>query len=446
MRLLDVALVAALGWATHILRFGAQAPLSPYYGTTILGGALLAALLFPAMGLYRPWRAHGLLTLSARTLSATFALFFLLIFLLGASHTVLGLSRLWLVYWSASTGLALVGLRLGAYGALRALRSRGYNRHSVVIVGCGPRAAELLRKTEESPWAGFHIEAVFGRPDHSPHLGPYPVTPIEALADYADTHTIDEVWIALPLEHGADLHQAINALRTSPANVRYVPDVVDLYLLNHGVSRILDTPVIDLSASPLQGVNGLLKAIEDKVLASLILVLTTPFMVLIAAAIKLTSPGPVFYRQERLGWNGRPFMMLKFRTMPVDAEAQTGPVWNHRSEQRATPTGRFLRRTSLDELPQFINVLKGDMSIVGPRPERPAFVSQFKREIPGYMQKHLVKAGITGWAQINGWRGDSDLQHRIDHDLYYIEHWSLALDFKIIGLTLFHGFVNPNAY
>ncbi len=446
MRLLDVALVAALGWATHILRFGAQTHLSPYYGTTILSGALLAALLFPAMGLYRPWRAHGLLTPSARALSATFALFFLLIFLLGASHTALGLSRLWLAYWSAATGLALVGLRLGAYGILCTLRTRGYNRHSVVIIGCGPRAAELLRKTEESPWAGFHIEAVFGRPDRSPNLGPYPVTPIETLADYVDTHTIDEVWIALPLKHGADLHQALDALRTSSANVRYVPDVVGLYLLNHGVSRLLDTPVIDLSASPLQGVNGLLKTIEDKVLASLILILAAPFMVLIAIGIKLSSPGPVFYRQERLGWNGRTFMILKFRTMPIDTEAQTGPVWNHRSKRRATPFGAFLRRTSLDELPQFINVLKGDMSIVGPRPERPVFVSQFKHEIPGYMQKHLVKAGITGWAQINGWRGDTDLKRRIEHDLYYIEHWSLALDLKIIGLTPFRGLMHPNAH
>ncbi len=290
------------------------------------------------------------------------------------------------------------------------------------------------------------MQAVFGRPEQAPTLGPYPVTPLETLADYADTHLIDEVWIALPLEHGADLRTVLDALRANPASVRYVPDTVGLYLLNHGISRLLDTPMIDLTASPLQGVNGLAKTIEDKMLATLILVLTAPLMVLIAAAIKLTSPGPVFYRQERLGWSGHPFMMLKFRTMPIDAEAQTGPVWNHHAEQRATPFGAFLRRTSLDELPQFINVLKGDMSIVGPRPERPTFVSQFKHEIPGYMQKHLVKAGITGWAQINGWRGDSDLKRRIEHDLYYIEHWSLALDFKIIALTLLRGFAHPNAY
>ncbi len=451
MRLLDVALVAALGWATYILRFGAQAlPLPPYYGTAILGGALLAAILFPAMGLYRPWRAHGLLTPSARTLSATVALFFLLIFLLGASHTALGLSRLWLAYWSAGTGLALVGLRLGAYGTLCALRARGYNRRNVVIVGCGPRAAELLRKTEKSPWTGFHIEAVFGSPDASPNLGPYPVTPIEALADYADTHTIDEVWIALPWEHGADLHQALDALCTSPANVRYVPDVVGLYLLNHGVSRLLDTPVIDLSASPLQGVNGLLKTIEDKVLASLILILAAPFMVLIAIGIKLSSPGPVFYRQRRNGWGGRIIEIWKFRSMHAHRESPGRLTQAHPGDPRVTRFGAFLRRTSLDELPQLFNVLRGGMSLVGPRPHAIEHNSAYKPLIERYMLRHKIKPGITGWAQVNGWRGETDtlekMQRRVEFDLYYIENWSIVFDLKIIALTLLRGFVNRNAY
>ena len=451
MHLLDVALVAALGWATYILRFGAQAPsLPPHYVLAILGGTLLAALLFPAMGLYRPWRAHGLLTPSARALSATFALFFLLIFLLGASHATLDLSRLWLAYWGAATGLALVSLRLGAYGALRALRSRGYNRRSVVIVGCGPRAAELLRKTEESPWSGFYIEAVFGRPDPSPNLGPYPVAPIETLADYADTHTIDEVWIALPLEHGADLHQALDALRTSPANVRYVPDVVDLYLLNHGVSRLLDTPVIDLSTSPFQGVSGLLKAIEDKVLASVLLILAAPFMLLIAIGVKLSSPGSILFRQRRNGWGGRVIEVWKFRSMHAHREAPGQLTQAHPEDPRVTRFGAFLRRTSLDELPQLFNVLQGGMSLVGPRPHAVEHNRAYKPLIERYMLRHKVKPGLTGWAQVNGWRGETDtlekMQRRVEFDLYYIENWSIAFDLKIIALTLLRGFVNRNAY
>jgi putative colanic acid biosynthesis UDP-glucose lipid carrier transferase len=167
---------------------------------------------------------------------------------------------------------------------------------------------------------------------------------------------------------------------------------------------------------------------------------------MIAIAIKLTSKGPVFYRQKRVGWNGKEFEMLKFRSMPENAESSSGPVWATENENRATRVGTFLRKTSLDEFPQFINVLKGDMSIVGPRPERQCFVDQFKNEIPGYMQKHLVKAGITGWAQVNGWRGNTSLEKRIEYDLYYIENWSLAFDLKIIFLTILHGFVNKNAY
>jgi len=162
--------------------------------------------------------------------------------------------------------------------------------------------------------------------------------------------------------------------------------------------------------------------------------------------IKLLSPGPIFYKQERIGWNNEVFNIIKFRTLPIDAEHQSGPVWAQKGEQRATPIGNILRKSSLDELPQFFNVIKGNMSIVGPRPERPHFVEQFKDEIPGYMKKHMVKAGITGWAQVNGWRGNTDLHKRIEYDLYYIENWSLWLDIKIIVLTVFSGFMHKNAY
>jgi putative colanic acid biosynthesis UDP-glucose lipid carrier transferase len=204
--------------------------------------------------------------------------------------------------------------------------------------------------------------------------------------------------------------------------------------------------MLDLSASPMQGIDHALKRAEDVLLSLLILLLISPVMLLVAIGIKLGSRGPVFYRQERVTWSGRKFAMLKFRSMPVDVEQRTGAVWAKRGDGRATKLGAFLRRTSLDELPQFINVLKGDMSIVGPRPERPMFVEQFKERIPGYMQKHMVKAGITGWAQINGWRGDSDLNQRIKHDLYYIEHWSLLFDLRIIALTPVRVFTDRNAY
>jgi len=192
------------------------------------------------------------------------------------------------------------------------------------------------------------------------------------------------------------------------------------------------------------GINHWVKEAEDKFIAFSLLLLISPIIFFVAMGVKLSSPGPIFYRQERVGWNGRRFMMLKFRSMPVETE-NASVTWGNASAKNPTPFGAFLRRYSLDELPQFLNVLKGDMSIVGPRPERPMFVDEFKKTIPGYMKKHVVKAGITGWAQINGLRGDTDLNQRIEHDLYYIENWSLWLDLKIILLTPFRGMLNGNA-
>jgi putative colanic acid biosynthesis UDP-glucose lipid carrier transferase len=226
-----------------------------------------------------------------------------------------------------------------------------------------------------------------------------------------------------------------------------VPDMSSLRMLNQSVSQIDGIPIINMSVSPMQRGNLLAKWLEDKVLSILILLLISPLMLIISLAVALTSPGPVFYTQERISWNGKRFKMLKFRTLHLDADTQNGaPVWGNARSKKTTPIGAFLRKTSLDELPQFINVLKGDMSIVGPRPERTVFVDQFKHEIDCYMKKHLVKAGITGWAQINGWRGDTCIKTRVDYDLYYIEHWSLWFDPKIILLTLRKGFIHSNAY
>jgi putative colanic acid biosynthesis UDP-glucose lipid carrier transferase len=211
------------------------------------------------------------------------------------------------------------------------------------------------------------------------------------------------------------------------------------------MTEVAGLPVISLTETPMSGVNRMVKAVEDYAFASLILAVASPLMLLIAIGVKLSSSGPVLYRQERVTWNGERFSMLKFRTMPVDAEAASGPVWMRQGERRATPIGRLLRRTSLDELPQLINVLKGEMSLVGPRPERPEFVERFRQQIPGYMQKHLVKAGITGWAQVNDLRGDSGLEQRIQYDLYYIDNWSLWFDLRILVLTLWHILKSHNA-
>ena len=262
----------------------------------------------------------------------------------------------------------------------------------------------------------------------------------------AEKEKIDEIWMALPLGAEDRIKKILHQLRHHTLSIRYIFDTVNFGLFQQPLSSLAGFPSVSLNVTPMVGINRLIKAIEDRVLSFLILLVISPLFIILALMVKWSSSGPVFYKQRRISWNGKEFDMLKFRTMPVDAEAATGPVWATSGEKRATSIGQWLRRTSLDELPQFINVLKGDMSIVGPRPERPVFVEQFKEQIPCYMQKHLVKAGITGWAQINGWRGNTSLEKRIEYDLYYIEHWSLWFDLKIIFFTLFRGFIHKNAY
>lgn len=258
-------------------------------------------------------------------------------------------------------------------------------------------------------------------------------------------HSISQIWVALSSEEASLLQRVQCELKTTTTLVKLIPDLHGFQLLNHSVSDIAGMPIISLTSSPMYNIkNRLIKRAEDILFSTLILIVISPIILVISILVKITSPGPIFYRQERVSWNGQPFQMLKFRSM-LESEESNTISWGNANKKKITFIGAILRKTSLDELPQFINVLKGDMSIIGPRPERSIFVEQFKYEIPGYMQKHMVKAGISGWAQINGWRGDTDLNKRIEYDLYYIENWSLFFDLKIIFLTIFKGFINKNA-
>ncbi|MGE5088821.1 MAG: exopolysaccharide biosynthesis polyprenyl glycosylphosphotransferase, partial [Candidatus Levyibacteriota bacterium] len=270
--------------------------------------------------------------------------------------------------------------------------------------------------------------------------------PLSRLAEDLLADPVDQVWIALPLSAEARIRACVDALRQTPVIVRFVPNFQGFHLLNHSIGEIAGMPVLNLTDTPLGGGRATWKAIEDYAIAAVLVILLSPLIAAIAIGIKASSRGPVVYRQERVTWNGRRFVMYKFRTMPVDVEVQSGPVWSTRSDSRATRYGAFLRRFSLDELPQLVNVLRGDMSLVGPRPERPEFVARFRDQVPGYMQKHLVKAGITGWAQVNDLRGDSDLALRIQYDLYYVEHWSPWFDLRILALTLWHILTTRNAH
>jgi putative colanic acid biosynthesis UDP-glucose lipid carrier transferase len=443
----DVLVVAFAGVLAYLWRFGvAGFPIPPRYSLLILTGTLLLLAIFNGLGIYRSWRGSNLANLFGRVLlgwAAVVVTLLVLLFMLKLSDTY---SRLWLSTWVLLAGSFLLAGRFALYGLLRWFRLRGKNHKRVVMVGQSEVARELLRRVRSSGWTGFDVVAVFD--DQASSNGTFDGIPLHhelvGLDGYLREHDVAEVWITLPLRDEARVRDVLHLLRHSTVNIRYVPDIFAFRLINHGVSEVAGMPMLDLSTTPMTGMNRLVKAVEDRLISLLILTLISPVMITLAIGVKLTSPGPVFYRQERVGWNGKPFMMLKFRSMPVDTE-KNGVQWGNAQAKTNTWFGAFIRRTSLDELPQFLNVLKGDMSIVGPRPERTIFVEQFKDEIPDYMKKHLVKAGITGWAQVNGWRGDTDLAKRIEYDLYYIEHWSLWFDLKIIFLTIFKGFVNQNA-
>jgi len=325
----------------------------------------------------------------------------------------------------------------------------GIGLKRILIAGSGELGRLVADKIIEHRELGYQIIGFVDDKAAGDHLGyrglPLLGTTVEA-ADIAVREGIDHLYVALPPEQHVQMLQLIESTSRECVDVKVVPDLLQVIALRARLEDLDGVPVININDVPLQGFNSALKRVLDIAISSAALVvLALPFW-LIAALVKLTSRGDVFYRQERMGLDGKPFMIYKFRSMYADAEADTGPVFASEQDPRRTPLGKLLRRSNIDELPQLWNVLKGDMSIVGPRPERPLFVAQFKDKIPQYMLRHKVKAGITGWAQVNGWRGNTSIEKRIEYDLYYIENWSVRLDLKIMWLTLLRGFFHKHAY
>jgi putative colanic acid biosysnthesis UDP-glucose lipid carrier transferase len=448
VRLCDPLLAILAGWLAYRWYLGTWI-LPERYQIALIGVAVFCFALFPLLRLYAPQRGVTLFEEAGRLVNAWLliaAAWFGYLFL---SKSGADFSRAWSLYWIAFGAATHVAFRAAIRLVLRELRRRGFNQRHIVVVGAGRLGQDIARRLAAMPWSGLSVRAFY---DDDPALAGATVEGVavrgnvDAVAEGLTAGSIDQVWIALPLRADARIRSLLRQLRRHSVEVRLVPDIFNFALLNHSMTEVAGLPVINLAESPLSGVNRAIKGAEDIVLSALLLAAAAPAMLLIAAGIKLSSPGPVFYAQERVTWNGRRFMMKKFRTMAVDAEAGSGPVWADRRQGRATPFGAFLRRMSLDELPQLVNVLRGEMSLVGPRPERPEFVERFKDEIPGYMQKHMVKAGITGWAQVNDLRGNTDLAERIRFDLYYIENWSLMFDLRILALTVSHVIRTRNAY
>jgi putative colanic acid biosynthesis UDP-glucose lipid carrier transferase len=421
------------------------------YLLAIIISVVLTALVFPLFTIYRIWRGSSVLTEIKNLTFAWVMVALILAFLAFVTKSGADYSRLWMGTWFASGWIALVGSRVLLRYVLRYLRSSGFNHRHIVIVGTGDQAAIVADRLQKSTWFGLEISALFSSGQISEHLPSWfkdkkIITDYEELLRHVNDNDVDQVWISLPHSEEKTIREVINVLSDSTAEIRYVPDIFEYQLMHHSLSEVAGVPVVNISYSAIDGANKLVKTMEDYILASVLLIFASPLMALIAIGVKLSSPGPVLYRQKRVGWNGREFTMLKFRSMPVEAERESGPVWASKMDNRATPFGSFLRKTSMDELPQLLNVLRGEMSLIGPRPERPMFVEQYKDEVPHYNKKHLVKAGVTGWAQVHGWRGNTCLHTRIEHDLYYIENWSLWLDIKIIVMTLFRGLIHKNAY
>jgi putative colanic acid biosynthesis UDP-glucose lipid carrier transferase len=448
LRAFDPMLIVATGYVAHRIYLGDWDPPARYIAA-LAAAAFLAFAAFPALGLYQSRRGVSFFDELAAIFWA-----WLLIAVSGAAFlffTKSGaeFSRGWVLLWIVAGFFIHAFSRAAIRVALRALRRRGRNLRHVIVVGAGTHGRAVVARLRAAPWSGLSIRAYY---DDDPRLigteieGVPVLGPLERMPPDLQSQPADQVWIALPLRAEARIRHCVDALRATSAIIRFVPDIYGFHLLNHSITEIAGMPVLNLTDTPLTDVRATWKTIEDFVLASLLVLITLPLIVAIAIGVKLTSPGPVIYPQERVTWNGRRFAMYKFRTMPVDAEAESGPVWSSRGETRATSFGALLRRLSLDELPQLFNVLRGEMSIVGPRPERPEFVERFRDRVPGYMQKHLVKAGITGWAQVNDLRGDSDIAQRIQYDLYYVEHWSPWFDLRILALTLWHILTTRNAH
>lgn len=493
----DAAAIACAWFISYWLRF-AFLPVDPGKGVPELWDKYAPMLplviaahlfIFIRVRLYRP-RRDGLLIGETRDILKAFCVAIVAIVLIDyALPATNKISRQFIFTYAVVGSTCFAAFRALARGILHAFRRRGWNRRAAVIVGSGRTAQRLLAALRRNSWTGYQVayfvddpprkktgdggdaaenatraaagpgrtaaqaieDAVRGQTSDQAseaaadgndgsvvgEVRGVPLRgPLRALHSIVEAHPADAIFIALSQRQAHRTREVFDALSTCMADVRLVPEVSGSYAMRPDVSDLEGLAILSLRQTPLRGWNAIVKRGFDLIVGSICLLIGGIPMLIVAAAIKLTSPGPVFYRQRRMGMDGVEFQMLKFRSMRIDAEAG-GPVWSRKADSRRTVIGGFLRRTSLDELPNLFNVLRGEMSLVGPRPERPEFVSKFKHEIEHYMLRHKIKAGMTGYAQMKGLRGDTSLRKRIRHDLHYIRHWSVWLDVRILFNTVF---------
>jgi Undecaprenyl-phosphate glucose phosphotransferase len=412
----------------------------------------LMAVLWPSVyyfyGLYQVRRHRTRMEEGLSVLVAT-ALATLLLTGLAVLYRGFSYSRLVLLLFFAFDVFFVFAGRTAIRRYLEEAWRHGVGVRQVLVVGAGRLGRAVVEKLLEHPEAGLRAAGIV---DDDPVQRGRAIEGVPVLGTTAEVariveeNGIDTVFLALPLEAHRAMLSVLKEVGRTVADVRVVPDLLQHITFRAAVEDLDGLPVVHLTQVPLSGWMSLMKRALDLGISSSTLAALSPLFGLIALAVRLEDGGPVFYRQTRMGLDGRPFDILKFRSMRVGAEDESGPVFADAADSRCTRVGAFLRRWSLDELPQLVNVLRGEMSLVGPRPERPEFVREFKEKFPQYMVRHRVRAGMTGWAQVHGWRGNTSLTKRIEYDLYYIENWSLSLDLKILWMTLRHGFRHRNAY
>ena len=452
--LLDAAIVAIAFWGAYSLRFDSPRtwayPELPAPEDTLVIAALavvLWPLSFQAVGLYRPQRQKTPLDEVFGVFKATLVASLLLVsttYFVRESRY----SRAMLALFAALAFLGVSLARVFFKELLQILRARGYNLRYVLVLGAGRLARQVLEQIDLHRELGFRpvgCLSVTKKRVGTAVAGVEVIGTVRDLRRILAERGVDQILVALPTRSAHHLPRIMEVCADTTVDVKLVPDVYQYATLFGGLEEFGGLPVVNLQSTGVLGINAVVKRAFDLFFSALFLLLASPFFFALALTVKLTSRGPVLYAQERVGLDGKPFRMLKFRTMRVDAEAQ-GPQFAGARDPRVTPIGGWLRKLSLDELPQLLNVLTGDMSLVGPRPERPVFIERFRRRIPRYQLRHMVKAGMTGWAQIHGLRGNTSIEKRVEYDLYYIEHWSVLLDLKILARTVAFGFLSRNAY
>ncbi|WP_439840031.1 undecaprenyl-phosphate glucose phosphotransferase [Aeromonas caviae] len=449
-RISDTLIIAISFWLITLAR-NAQFSLSQW--AILLGVLCIFQLLAELFNLYRSWRGESIWNeIYYVEIVWTISLVIFYFFnekIINISSLVIGYHTLWFLVVTITLATFRIALRL----ILKFIRSNGYNSRTAVIVGAGPLGKHLAYQLKISQWLGINVLGFYD--DKKSGIidianSAFPIFgELDQLIIDAKGGAIDRIYITLPMRYEKRIHELVTALSDTTCSVLLVPDVFTFNLLHSRASELNGIPLISIFDTPMVGASAFIKRVEDIILASFILILISPLLFVLALAVKLTSKGPVIFKQRRYGIDGKPIEVWKFRSMTVteDGDQVTQAT---KGDSRLTPIGAFIRGTSLDELPQFINVLKGDMSIVGPRPHAIAHNEQYRKLILGYMLRHKVKPGITGWAQINGWRGETDtldkMEKRIEYDLEYIRAWSLWLDLKIVFFTIFKGFINRNAY